>query len=75
MELHRVPRTTEGTWVRVLEDQDGPPGALGFKAGDLILYFHIDGIYSYAKNRAGQLVHLRAWADVEVVGKVGEKDE
>ena len=67
MLLYDVPRSNNGTWVRVLETQDGPPDALGFQTDDLVLFFHVDGMYSYARNRAGQLVHLRAWAEVEVV--------
>lgn len=75
MKLYNVPRTTKGTWVKVLKDQDGPPDSIGFKAGDLIIYYHTDGMYSSCTNRSGQPVHLRAWADVEVVGVIGEKNE
>jgi len=68
MQLHKVPRSENGIWVRVLEDQDGPPDSGGFKTGEMVLFYHVDGMYSYCKDRAGQLVHLRAWAEVEVVG-------
>lgn len=66
--LYDVPRTEKGTWVRVLETQDGPPDSLGFQADDLVLYYNVDGMYSQCKNRAGELVYLKAWADVEVIG-------
>lgn len=67
MELHKVPRTTNGTWVRVLEESDGPPDAPDFNPNELVLFFHIDGMYSLCKDRAGQNVYLKAWAEVEVV--------
>ena len=71
MELHKVPRTTKGTWVRVLDTTDAPPDSPypTFKPNDLVLYYHTDGMYSYCKDRAGNVVHLRAWADVEVIGE------
>jgi len=68
VELHKVPETVKGTWVRVLEESNGPPNAPNFKPDDLILYFHIDGMYSSCKDRAGQIVYLKAWTEVEVVG-------
>ena len=79
MMLYDVPRSKRGTWVRVLEDQEGPPDSLleyqegpsdslGFQADDLVLYYNVDGMYSQCKNRAGELVYLKAWTDVEVIG-------
>lgn len=67
MKLYEIPRTMKGTWVRVLEAVDGPPGALGIKAGALVLYYGIDGSYSQCKSRGGELIYLKAWAEVEVV--------
>jgi hypothetical protein len=67
MELYNVPRTTKGTWVRVLEDMDGPPDSLNFQAGDLVLYYRIDGMYSSCKSRGGDDVYLKAWTEVEIV--------
>lgn len=35
---------------------------------DLELEFsHIDGMYSYNETDAGEVVHIKAWADVEVL--------
>jgi hypothetical protein len=31
------------------------------------MFYHIDGMYSYCKNKEGETVHLVAWAEVEVV--------
>ena len=67
MQLYEVPRTTEGTWVRVLEDTDGPVDSPNFQANDLVLFYHVDGMYSLCKARDGSIVHLRAWTEVEVV--------
>jgi hypothetical protein len=67
MELHEVPRTTKGTWVRVLKDENGPPDSLDFQADDLVLYFHVDGMYSYCRNQGGDVVYLKAWTEVEIV--------
>ena len=65
MKLYEVASSTKGTWVRVLEDVDGPPSAQGFKADDVVLFYRIDGSYSLCRNIGGELVHLQAWAEVE----------
>ena len=74
MKLYELMRSTEGTWVRVLEGVDGPPSAQGFKKDDVVLFYHIDGSYSLCRNRGGELVHLKAWAEVELIdeGEVWE---
>jgi hypothetical protein len=53
--------------VRVIDDTDGPPDSLDFKANQEVLYYHTDGMYSYCKDKAGRVVHLAAWAEVEVL--------
>ena len=68
MILHDVPRSPNGIWVRVVENGSGPPGSPSFQAGDKVLYFGVDGMYSRCKNQAGEAVHLKAWAEVEVIG-------
>ena len=74
MKLYELPRTMKGTWIRVLEDRDGPPSGQGFKKDDVVLFYHIDGAYSLCRNRGGELVHLKAWAEVELIEK-GEEWE
>jgi hypothetical protein len=64
MKLYDVPRNTK---VRVLDEIKVPPGAPEIKKGEVIDFDHIDGMYSYCHNAAGQLVHLAAWAEVEVL--------
>lgn len=54
--------------VRLLEDQDGPPGSPSFKAGDIIKFHHIDGMYSYCHHKDYVTpIHLPAWTEVEYV--------
>ena len=72
MLLHDIARSTEGTWVRVLEDTNGPPDSPDFEADDVVLFYHVDGMYSYCRNRGGEIVHLKAWTEVEIISKVGE---
>ena len=64
MKLHAVPNRTN---VRILDDIQTPPGAPRLEKGDIIFFDHIDGMYSYCKNSAGEVVHLVAWAEVEIV--------
>jgi len=70
MQLHKVPN---GTYVRVLEEIKVPPAAPEIRPGDVIFFDHIDGMYSFCRNKEGQIVHLVAWAEVEIVDK-GEFD-
>lgn len=56
------------TKVRLLEDASGPPSAPAFKAGEIINFGHIDGMYSYCHHLDyAQPVHLPAWTEVEYV--------
>jgi len=34
---------------------------------NIFKFFHIDGMYSYCKDIEGNIVHLKAWTEVEVV--------
>lgn len=68
-ELYNV---KNNTMVRVLEDIAVPPGAPKIKAGDEILFSHIDGMYSLCFDSKGNPVHLVAWAKVEEIKDAGE---
>ena len=35
--------------------------------GEVVNFHHIDGMYSYCTTDSGDVVHLAAWTDVEVV--------
>lgn len=63
MELHRVPRNTR---IRVITPEESPAGAAEVKAQEYNFY-HIDGMYSYCTDDDGNVVHLKAWTDVEIV--------
>lgn len=54
MKLYDVPRNTR---VRVIED------------GYEVNFDHIDGAYSFCLDDDGQVVHIAAWTEVEIVGK------
>jgi hypothetical protein len=55
MKLYDVPRNT---MIYLSSDESKQP----YK------FCHIDGMYSYCKNEAGDVVHFAAWADVIIVG-------
>ena len=38
------------------------------KEGYTYFFDHIDGMYSYCTNENGQVLHLQAWEEVEIVG-------
>ena len=64
MKLHEV---APGSKVRILSDAKVPPAHREFEEGEVLDFHHIDGMYSYCKDNKGNVVHLVAWADVEIV--------
>lgn len=34
--------------------------------GEEIYFYRVDGMYSYCKNKEGDVVHLAAWIDVTI---------
>ena len=61
------------TWVKVITDNGTPPVAPHIEIDEIIWFGHIDGMYSYCKNKKGEVVHLVGWANVEVVEEmIGE---
>lgn len=67
MKLYDVPRNT---WVRIIADNKNPPAAKETAEGDVVKLHTIDGMYSYCTNKQGQVVHLVAWAEVEIVDEL-----
>jgi hypothetical protein len=67
MKLHEVPNQT---WVKVKSVHEGsartPPGAPAVEDQQVIFFDHLDGMFSYCKDLKGNVVHLIAWAEVEV---------
>jgi hypothetical protein len=71
MKLHEVPNHTT---IRVLAQENGdpprvPPAAPEIRVDDVLDFLHIDGMFSACYNSQEQLVHLVAWAEVEIVEK------
>lgn len=65
MKLYDVPRES---YIRVLEDVYTPPGSPKIKAGDVIFFDHIDGMYSFCMDKDKKYVlHLAAFSEVELV--------
>ena len=64
MELYRVPNNTR---IRTLEENTGPAGQAPVPKGTVLNFKHIDGAYSFCQDDERNIVHLKAWLDVEVV--------
>lgn len=64
MKLYEVPNNTK---IRVVSDVKVPPCAPQISNGDVLKFHHIDGMYSYCTNINKEVVHLVAWAEVEIV--------
>lgn len=65
MKLYEVPRNSD---VRVISGNKNPPCSIDTEEGEIIKFHHIDGMYSYCHNKKGEVVHLAAWTEVELVG-------
>ncbi|KKL70984.1 hypothetical protein LCGC14_2099410 [marine sediment metagenome] len=63
MKLYNCPN---GSTIRVTGDIQVPPGAPLINKGDILYFQNIDGKYSYCR-RGDEVVHLVAWAEVEIV--------
>jgi hypothetical protein len=53
MKLYELPRKEQR--VRCLEDDQ------------IYTFYHVDGMYSLCKNFKGDVVHLAAWSEVEIL--------
>lgn len=70
MKLYDVPRNS---WVRpVLDNPTAPPDARLIKLGETVKFHNIDGMYSYCHDKEGNVVHLPAWQEVEIVNPENE---
>ena len=67
MKLYKVPNNT---YVRALKDEKAPPESRSVKEAEVVMFHHIDGMYSYCHDSQGNVVHLPAWAEVEIVKNV-----
>lgn len=64
MKLYNVPNNSR---IRILGDVKIPPCAPELSIGDELNFKHIDGMYSYCTNDKDEVVHLAAWAEVDLV--------
>ena len=64
MKLYEVPNNTR---VKILQAEVPPPGGLHIDVGQNVFFHHIDGMYSYCIDNKGNVVHLKAWTEVEIV--------
>lgn len=64
MKLHEVP---QGSRIKLTNNTTHPPAHREFEEQEELEFYHIDGMYSYCKDDAGKVVHLVAWAEVEVI--------
>lgn len=51
-----------------------PPYATEIKHADVIKFHHIDGMYSFCTDKEGNICHLCAWEEVEIV-EISGRDE
>ena len=64
MQLFNVPRNSK---VILQQEESFPIGSTKPSVGETYMFHHIDGMYSYCTNEKGEVVHLPAWAAVEIV--------
>ena len=62
--LYDVPRNTR---IKVVVEDKVPPGAPQIKEGEELNFRSIDGMYSYCTRDNGEVVHLVAWTEVEIL--------
>lgn len=64
MKLYECNRNVK---VRVVEVEKPPPDGIAPKQGEEYLFHKIDGMYSYCTAKDKNVVHLKAWTEVELV--------
>jgi hypothetical protein len=63
MKLYEVPRNTK---VVLKQPAGHPPASITPKMGSVYTFHHTDGMYSYCEDMDSNVVHLPAWAEVEI---------
>ena len=64
MELYKVPRNKS---IKVVRDIKVPPASPMVEGEEILNFSHVDGMYSYCTRDNGEVVHLAAWTEVEIV--------
>jgi len=54
----------------ILNNPTAPPDARPIELEEVVKFHHIDGMYSYCHDKDGNVVHLPAWQEVEVLDEV-----
>jgi len=63
--LYKVPNRT---YIRIVDGEPkSPPATPVLEQGDCLFFEHVDGMYSYCKDVDGNVVHLAAWTEVDIV--------
>ena len=57
------------SYVRIVskEAPHGPPAGIEPQKDEVYLFYHVDGLYSYCRDSKNRVVHLPAYAEVEIV--------
>jgi len=63
MKLYDVPQNSK---IRVIDDIKIPIASPQIVKNEILNFSHIDGMYSFCTNLKGDIVHLAAWAEVEI---------
>lgn len=68
MKLYDLPRYS---YVKILDEKVKQPIANYpiKEENDIIFFDHIDGMYSFCVDNEGNIIHLAAWTEVEIVDK------
>ena len=66
MKLYDVPKNSR---IKVIVEDKVPPGASQSTEGEELNFRSIDGMYSYCTKDDGEVVHLAAWTEVELINK------
>ena len=64
--LYDVPQNSR---IKVVVKDKVPPGAPQINEGEELNFRSIDGMYSYCTRDNGDVVHLAAWTEVEILFK------
>ena len=55
------------TWIKLVDDAKAPPGARLTKAREELFFDHLDGMYSFCKDKEGNIVHIPAYQEVDIL--------
>jgi hypothetical protein len=64
MKLYNVPRNNR---IKVIVEDKVPPHAPPQTEGEELNFRSVDGMYSYCTRDNGEVVHLAAWTEVEII--------